>query len=60
VSIEIGEGEETACAGELEALRVGNPALRALPLLELVARGRAGEVTLRGTGELRVRLRYRP
>ncbi len=60
VSIQIGAGDETGCTGVLEALRLGNPALRALPLLELIARGRAGEVTLRGTGELRVRLRYSP
>jgi hypothetical protein len=60
ISIEIGAGDETVCAGDLEALRRGNPALRALPLLELIARGAAGEVTLRGTGELRVHLRYSP
>jgi hypothetical protein len=60
ISIAIGAGDETVCAGSLEALRIGNPALRALPLLELIARGVAGEVILRGTGGLRVRLRYSP
>jgi hypothetical protein len=60
MSIAIGAGDETLCSGAIEALRLGNPALRALPLLELIARGKAGEVTLRGTGELRVRLRYSP
>ncbi len=45
--------QETRCASEsLDALRLVNPALRALPLLELVAAGRAGSVTLRGPGEL--------
>ena len=60
VSVGIGADAETQCSGALEALRVGNPALRALPLLELVARGSPGEVGLRGTGGLRVRLRYSP
>ena len=48
---------ETNCANAaLETLRLGNPALRALPLLEL-HRGAAARATpcLRGTGELRVR-----
>jgi hypothetical protein len=60
VSIEIGPGTETQCSGALEPLRLGNPALRALPLLELIAREEAGEVSLRGTGRLGVRLRYSP
>jgi hypothetical protein len=60
LSIEIGAGIETNCAGELERLRLGNPALRALPLLELIARRQAGEIGLRGTGGLRVRARYAP
>jgi hypothetical protein len=46
---------ESRCSSEsLEALRCANPALRALPLLELMAAGRAGAVTLRGPGELLV------
>jgi hypothetical protein len=60
LAIEIDTGLETQCAGELERLRLGNPALRALPLLELVARRQAGEIGLRGTGGLRVRVRYSP
>jgi hypothetical protein len=60
VSIGIGADAETQCVGALESLRLGNPALRALPLLELIARGAPGEVGLRGTGGLRVRLRYSP
>lgn len=52
---------ETRCADPaLEALRAGNPALRALPLLELIAAARAGTVTVRGTGSLLVSLRYAP
>jgi hypothetical protein len=44
---------ETRCSSEsLEVLRGANPALRALPLLELLATNRAGGVTLRGPGEL--------
>jgi hypothetical protein len=53
--------EESLCANpQLEPLRSGNPALRALPLLELIAARRAGSVTLRGTGSLLLRLRYAP
>jgi len=52
---------ETRCVNPaLETLRAGNPALRALPLLELVAAGRAGTVVMRGTGSLLVSLRYQP
>ncbi len=54
-------GGETRCANEsLEAMRVANPALRALPLLELLAAGRAGSVSLRGPGELRVTVDCKP
>jgi hypothetical protein len=60
LSVELGDGEETPSAGVLEPLRLGNPALRALPLLELIARGRAGDVLMRATGSLRVRLRFSP
>lgn len=46
---------ETRCSNEsLEAVRSANPALRALPLLELLAAGRAGSVSLRGPGNLHV------
>lgn len=52
---------ESPCTNPaLEALRAGNPALRALPLLELIAARRAGMVTLRGTGSLLVSLTYAP
>jgi hypothetical protein len=60
LSIEIGDGEETSSPAALEPLRVGNPALRALPLLELIAGSRAGDAILRATGGLRVRLRFSP
>jgi hypothetical protein len=46
---------ETPCANPaLEQLRSGNPALRALPMLELLAARRDGTVILRGTGGLLV------
>jgi hypothetical protein len=55
-----GTGESPCANPALETLRGGNPALRALPLLELIAARRAGTVTLRGTGALHVTLRYAP
>jgi hypothetical protein len=61
LTLDLGGHRETACANPaLEALRDGNPALRALPLLELVAARRAGAVALRGTGSLFVSLQYTP
>jgi len=61
LALEFVDLPESRCANPaLETLRAGNPALRALPLLELIAAGRAGAVTLRGTGSLFVSLRYAP
>jgi len=61
LTLELDGAAETSCANPaLESLRAGNPALRALPLLELIAAGRAGTVTVRGTGNLFVSLRYAP
>lgn len=40
----------------LEALRLGNPALRALPLLQALARGEAGEAVLALPGRLALRI----
>jgi hypothetical protein len=61
LDLELAGDTETPCASPaLEQLRMGNPALRALPLLELLAVRRAGTVTLRGTGELLVSLRLTP
>jgi len=61
LDIEYDGAAETSCVNPtLEPLRIGNPALRALPLLELVAAARAGTVVVRGTGSLLVSLRYAP
>jgi len=61
LDIDLAGDTETACAeATLEQLRAGNPALRALPLLQLLAARRAGTVVLRGTGELLVSLRLTP
>ncbi len=61
LDIDVNGSGETACTrAALETLRVGNPALRALPLLELVAALCPGTVTLRGTGGLRVNVTYSP
>jgi beta-ketoacyl synthase-like protein len=61
LALELDGTVETPCADPaLETLREGNPALRALPLLELIAARRAGAVTLRGTGPLLATLRYAP
>ena len=55
ITIELAGDAETRCAdASLESLRAGNPALRALPLLELLAARRTGRVVLRGTGGLHV------
>jgi hypothetical protein len=61
LTLELDGVTETPCgSAALEALRAGNPALRSLPLLELIAARRAGAVTLRGTGSLLAALRYAP
>ena len=61
LEIDLDGDRETACDDPaLETLRTGNPALRALPLLSLIAARRAGVVTLRGTGGLHVAARYTP
>jgi hypothetical protein len=44
----------------LEQLRLSNPALRALPLLELLATRRAGTAVLRGTGDMHVAVTLTP
>ncbi|MDB5969851.1 MAG: hypothetical protein JWQ90_2301 [Hydrocarboniphaga sp.] len=59
IAMSIGDGSaDTIAEAGLEALRVGNPAARALPLLQALARGIAGEVLLPTVGDrvLRVRL----
>lgn len=45
-----GAMESALSDAALETLRLGNPAARALPLLQLLARKAAGAVTLNGTG----------
>ena len=61
LTLELEGAAESSCANPaFESLRLGNPALRALPLLELIAAGRAGTVTVRGTGSLLVSLHYAP
>jgi hypothetical protein len=58
LDLELAGDAETPCAGAaLEQLRSGNPALRALPLLELLAARRTGTVVVRGTGDLLVSMR---
>jgi hypothetical protein len=55
LDVELAGEAETRCADvALEQLRLGNPALRALPLMELLAARRAGTAVLRGTGDLHV------
>jgi hypothetical protein len=55
-----GHGETTCANAAIEPLRGANPALRALPLLELLAARRAGAVTLRGAGGTYVTLSCAP
>ena len=45
---EPGDLAETVLEGELEKLRLQNPAARALPLLQLLAQGQTGELILGG------------
>ncbi len=50
-------GTETAMTdAQLETLRLGNPAARALPLLQCLARGESGAVLLDGAGDHSLRL----
>lgn len=61
LEVELAGDAETRCAdAALEQLRSGNPALRALPLLELLATRRAGTAVLRGTGNLHVAVTFTP
>lgn len=54
------EAESPMANPELEHLRQGNPAARALPLLAALASQRAGVVVLRGVGEQRFRVSVAP
>jgi hypothetical protein len=55
-----GDAESPCANAALERLRGENPALRALPLLELLAARRAGGITLRGAGDSYVTLSCTP
>lgn len=54
LSLENGGTESALDDPELEALRAGNPAARALPLLEKLARGEAGRIRLPYVGGTRL------
>jgi hypothetical protein len=61
IAIAASDAPESHCANPaLEALRLANPALRALPLFELLAARRAATVNLRGSGDSCVALSYAP
>lgn len=52
--------DELRMTRSLEALRLNNPAARALPLLQLIARGEGGRVVLPYHDALRLSVRYLP
>jgi hypothetical protein len=61
IDIDTAGAPETSCTNAaLEPLRMANPALRALPLFELLAAKRAGTINQRGTGDRCVELRFSP
>jgi len=61
IDIEASDAPESICAvAALEVLRAANPALRGLPLLELIAARRAGGVTLSVSGGLRAAVSFTP
>jgi hypothetical protein len=61
LEVELAGDAETRCTdAALEQLRLGNPALRALPLLEMLAARRAGTAVLRGTGGMHVTATFTP
>lgn len=61
LEVRVGSLAESSCkTAALEPLRVSNPALRALPLLELLAAQEAGSAELPGPGDLRVSISYTP
>lgn len=61
IDVSLNAAAESACTvAALEPLRATNPALRALPLFELLAGARAGIVNLRGTGELCAQVSFTP
>jgi hypothetical protein len=61
VEVEAGDAPESICAvAALEQLRAASPALRALPLLELIAARRAGGVMLSVGGGMRAAVAFSP
>lgn len=61
IDVDLVSGEETVLADPaLEAIRVGNPAARSLPLLKLLAEGAAGEVVFRYVAGQGLRARVTP
>jgi hypothetical protein len=61
IDVETSDAPETGCANPaLEDLRLANPALRALPLFELLAAKHAATVNLRGTGQARIAVSFTP
>ena len=61
LDIELASGDDTTMSdAALEALRLGNPALRALPLLRHIAQASAGRVLLPNSGGRSLRVDYRP
>jgi len=56
-TLKLSDAVATPCGdAALEALRLSNPAARALPLLQLIARKQSGVVTLASTGSRNVQL----
>jgi hypothetical protein len=61
IEVAAGDAAESVCANPaLEDLRTANPALRALPLLELLAAKRAAAASLRNTGGSHVTISFTP
>jgi hypothetical protein len=61
IEISASDKAESRCgSAALEDLRLANPALRALPLFELLAAKRGATICLRGTGDFGVALAYTP
>lgn len=61
LEIELGGAQESTMTSQaLEALRVSNPAARALPLLELLARGMSGLLGVARSTDQWIRIRVEP
>jgi hypothetical protein len=61
IELSASDAAESRCENPaLEILRTANPALRALPLLELLAAKRTAAASLRNTGESRMTISFTP